>query len=713
MEKSRSSFWAGCVQAFDLLILARVPLLLVFAGAVMVYYVPQFQELFDLALKRPGWAFWMWLFTGALSLVAWYSARTLYSFEWPRLVQSPRVQKMLGKVLPRILAGLLPLIMALAFSLASSPEGEASKQVIVVLAFVAQAIALLMFTIYRRALIRHTLIGSLGRPLGVIREKVQAEPAVGRLRRWSDLGPVRYFHVAGVVVLIMSWVIGRWFPHWIDLIGSPGLIIGAFMMLVWASTAPVYFAARKRIPLVTALVVWASMMTLIGLNDNHAVRLKAGANSDQDPPSGLTYSAGGRASLAEFMRNWWDDQRRQRCNDQVYFVSSEGGGIRAALWTVLVLSELQRETEGRFWDCTMAISGVSGGSLGLGSFAAFMREREDQLPIGDNPLVHFLEDDFLAPVLASMFGADLFQRFLPFRWFTDRGQALEDSWVRGYRKHVLGDVEASVPEVGLAMPLADTVWSLDGQRVRTALFLNTTLVDSGLRLIQHPFSELDDEADVSVPFPGAEDAATWLPEELPLFSAMHNSARFTLVSPAGTILRREGEDVIRLGQVVDGGYFENSGATTIQALMNGYSEVVSNGNGPGRFRVVHISNGDTVEPFAPNGADACRDVKPGPESAPLFGELRAPPIAILSTRDARGQFARQALLDRVQHMDGELWHYRLCKGKHPIPLGWTIGRQVSEEMRRQLLCSKDNSDCDHAADMGTNTREIGAQWNAQ
>ena len=216
MQNSRSSIWAGCVQAFDLLVLARVPLLLVFAGAVMVYYVPQFQELFDLALKRPGWALWVWLFTGALSLVAWYSARTLFSFEWPRLVRNPRVQKMLGKLLPRILAGLLPLIMALAFGLASSPDGATTKIVWVTL-FLIQALALLLFTIYRRALIRNTLIGSLGRPLGVYRDNVEAEPAVGRLREWSDLGPVRFFHIAGVLVLIASWVVGHYFPHWIDL----------------------------------------------------------------------------------------------------------------------------------------------------------------------------------------------------------------------------------------------------------------------------------------------------------------------------------------------------------------------------------------------------------------------------------------------------------------------------------------------------------------
>ncbi|MEX0914577.1 MAG: hypothetical protein WDZ60_01685, partial [Wenzhouxiangellaceae bacterium] len=387
--------------------------------------------------------------------------------------------------------------------------------------------------------------------------------------------------------------------------------------------------------------------------------------------------------------------------------------IRAAMWTALVLSKLQHATDGRFWDCTMAVSGVSGGSLGLASFAAFMREQDDRFPEGDNPLVRFLEDDFLAPVLAAMFGADLFQRFLPLRLFTDRGQALEHSWVQGYRQHVLGGQKTAAADAGLAMRLADSVRSPDNSRWRTALFLNTTLVDSGLRLIQHPFAALDIDPDVSVPFPGAQDGARWLPEELPLFSAVHNSARFTLVSPAGTILRRDGDDVRRLGQVVDGGYFENSGMTTNQALINAYSEMTADGRGPARFRVVHISNGETVAPFAPNGADECPAESTGPAPIPLFGELRAPLIAILQTRDARGLYARQALLDRVQHLgDGALWHYRLCAGLHPIPLGWTIGDQTTREMRRQLACDPalPDSDCRQAAAMGRNTREIVAQW---
>ena len=73
-----------------------------------------------------------------------------------------------------------------------------------------------------------------------------------------------------------------------------------------------------------------------------------------------------------------------------------------------------------------------------------------------------------------------------------------------------------------------------------------------------------------------------------------------------------------------------------------------------------------------------------PAQAPLFGEARAPLIAILATREARGEYARQALMDQVAAVGGELWHYRLCRGDRELPLGWTLSAESTDEMLRQL-----------------------------
>ena len=71
------------------------------------------------------------------------------------------------------------------------------------------------------------------------------------------------------------------------------------------------------------------------------------------------------------------------------------------------------------------------------------------------------------------------------------------------------------------------------------------------------------------------------------------SARYTSVSPAGTLVR----DGKTHGRVVDGGYFENSGATATLAILQLVDELRDNGDK--RWErvdpyVIHISN-DPVE----------------------------------------------------------------------------------------------------------------------
>jgi hypothetical protein len=708
MKAALGQLWRWVLQVFDLLVLARIPILMVAAGFVLALYVAQIRELFDISLSRILWAGTTFVFTTGLSLLVWYSARTLYCFEWPHWQTSTRVQTWLGARLPRLLAAAGPVIMAAAYGQADAPDGSRANYVWMV-AYLTLAAALWLFTTYRRALVHRFVPAAAREPMNV-----EAVPQVGFYRRWHDLGKTRYFHYLGIFALVASWFIGLYFPQSIDAFGPLALILGAAAFTVWASTYPIYLAARARFPLLTGMLVWAVLMTALGWNDNHAVRVTALQQSNQDPPTGLHYDNDGRPSLAEFTRRWWRE-RRDECDGEVWLISSEGGGIRAAMWTVLVLSELHDKTGGRLWRCTLATSGVSGGSLGLAVFAGAYRDLDGELDrTAIDQLTRLLEADFLAPVLGAMFGVDAVQRFLPFRVFTDRGEALENAWLRAYAKYVLntsGLAAAGSDDYlrgSLAGPLADTAFATDqAKSPLPALLLNTTVVDSGLRLIQHPFSTLY-RGDLANAFPGVIDGADWLPRELPTFSAAHNSARFTFVSPAGTVQRRAGEPadgaLNRMGQVVDGGYFENSATTTVQALID---RLRSASIAPdAKVRVIHISNDIGVPAFAENRFDACPPQAPvgGPTSSvvPLYGEARAPLIAILATREARGEYARQALMDQIQAVDGALWHYRLCAGKRVLPLGWTLGADSTAEMQRQ----RRGDGRDAAANLAASTAEV-------
>lgn len=666
--------WRWLTNAVDLLILVRVPTLAVAVGVVVVVQVPQVRELFEISVSadaHPLEAFWAWLFAGGLSVLAWYSARTLFRFRYPTRRYDHRVRRKLAVWLPRILIIAVPLAMALIHASTPAPDGGIGH-LPWAFAYLALAVALMWLAIKRRAFARRVGI------------RIDSRPQAGELDAWGDLGRLRYLHYLALAAGIAGGVIGAAMPGLLTAFGPLALLLGGMAWLVMMSTAPVHLCARYRIPLLSSLVALSVLWTVLELNDNHAVRLVADQDSTGDPPANLRYDDAGRPTLADFIDEWWDEERRARCRDRAWLISSEGGGIRAAMWTALVLSKLDAATRGRLWECTLAASGVSGGSLGLAAFAVHWRDADGR--IDGEALAAFLQDDFLAPVLGSIFGADLLQRVLPGRLFTDRGQALEEAWVKAFERR-LGSGHGR----GLAMPLAESVSGPDG-RPLPALLLHATIVADGRRLIQHPFSSLDEAS-----FPGSVDGSQWLPAELPVFSAVHNSARFTLVSPPGTVRRRTDEGIELLGQLVDGGYFENSAITPLGPLIDRFRARVGRDVS---IAVVHISNGPGVAAFAPDGNDRCPD-RPPSSDAPFRGELRAPMTALLATRDARARAARLGLAERIAAAPADrLWHYRLCRRQRPIPLGWTIGEATTAEMREQLAGAAGS------ADNAGNTRAI-------
>jgi hypothetical protein len=610
--------WGTLRQIAQLLMLARVPILIVLAGIALVHYVAQIRELFDISLGHWPWAAWTLGFAFGLAALVWYSARTLYSFDWPSRCHSRGLQQFLGELLPRLLGSLVLLAIAFAYWNANPPARDHSH-LYWALAALLLAAAFLAMTILRRAVVRRTL-PNLSDRLGM-----DSVPRVGELSHWRQLGWTRWLHYLGLVALILSWFVGYYWPQLLHPFGPLALILGAAAFTVAGSTWPIYVTARARFPLLLALIALATLVTLSGSNDNHGVRLVAGQESQQDPPERLRYDAAGRMSLSEYMSAWWSEQRRQDCSDRAWFVSSEGGGIRAAMWTVLVLAELDRQTNGRFWHCTLAASGISGGSLGLAVYAS--HRLDDAGPTDENALVRVLEADFLAPVLGSLFGADSFQRFLPGRWFSDRGQALEDAWRRAYAcRHVeqgaACDSELAKSDGRFGGPLAALARPRSAEHpLPAALFLSTTIAASGEareRVLDQALA-----GGMGFSFPGSVDGADWLPAELPVYSAAHNSARFTLISPAGTVYRRAEDAALnasgapqRLGQVVDGGYFENSGTTVIEALVRHFRALTD----VGAVRVVHISNDPQVASFAGRHDDCARlDPPPEPDTEPVEG----------------------------------------------------------------------------------------------
>lgn len=402
----------------------------------------------------------------------------------------------------------------------------------------------------------------------------------------------------------------------------------------------------KALGLPSLLLVPPLLAVLAGQSlDNHglpAVRPQAAAR----------HPGPERPTLAGHFAAW--KARRGAGEDYpVFIVAAAGGGHRAAAWTAQVLTRLEDATGGEFSRHVYAISGVSGGSLGAASFVAALADGGGASAEPDRArpsartarLSAFYARDFISPVLAYMLFPDLMQRFWPESTIThDRAWALESTWEQAW--------EATRPSAPtsvnrFAAPFLD-LYSGQGGLELPLLFFNATSVEEGKRVVAAPVrSRHEDAYDLL----GAE----LVTGDIRLSTAVHNSARFTYVSPAGTVLRlAEGGAQKPWGRVVDGGYFENSGALTAREILEQLAALQGHRR---NLYVILISN----EPRPP-GQRICaspladvhraRDVggvphKTPPPDRPLLPEMSAPLGALAATREARGALAEVDLVNAV------------------------------------------------------------------
>ena len=385
----------------------------------------------------------------------------------------------------------------------------------------------------------------------------------------------------------------------------------------------------------------------------------------------------------------------------LFVVAAEGGGIRAAYWAASVLGRITDQNP-CFPDQLFAISAVSGGSLGSAVFIAqladapvsadgFYGDREGRRPPGAKDFLpttkKILGEDFLAPVVGAMLYPDLFQRF----WFWpmpgfDRARTLEGAWEKAWSQTIKND--------RFSKPF-DNLWEKQGPKWLPALFLNSTWVETGKRLIVSNLRLTPED------FNDAEDLNNFYTQEsLPLSTAVHLSARFTYVSPAGT-LEKEGRIY---GRAVDGGYFENSGETTVLEILQAIDVLADNDPAWRKVKpvVIHISN-EPVDPRYKIIRLATKDKDKASSPGPFLDEALSPVRAMLNTRNARAVYARETVMWHVGQEN--FLHFGLSKNKMGFPLGWVLSDAVQRQLDNQL------GNKTAAFDNPTNLNQIGSLLN--
>jgi hypothetical protein len=602
------------------------------------------------------------------AITSWYAARVLLYFDFPAQRGVAR-SKFTETHVPRIL-GIVPiLIVGLGFWVASRSYDAAVPAYGWLLGFAAFCV-LLAIVFYLLVTLRRRFLG----PMRTQHVRHMSQFESGTI---IGVGLMAFVSVALLIAFTVAPVLV-----------AQGLGMGSILFLAAASWVAfgsffVFLGSRWQFPVITVVILLALLFSF--WNDNHLIRVV--------PPQDVK-----RADLLGSFQTWYDLVEK---NDgagtmhPLYIVATEGGGIRAAYWTAIVLGALQ-DSNPNFAPHLFAISGVSGGSLGAVVFDALLAE-PGRGSLQEN--AHkILGQDFLSPALGSMLYPDLVQRFIPIPIaYFDRGRSLEMGWEKAWRN--------TIGNNRLAGSFVD-LWKPGVREWMPALFLNGTSVEKGNRIITsnlrvtNSFLDADDAAEKLA---GHNLGATEAACNIPLSTAAHMSARFTFVSPAGRF--PDGS------HIVDGGYFENSAATAAYEIATRIKDwcafkKISNVD----VKIIMISN----DPRKPSIAPA----KPAPEppgpkrtrpvvvSGQFMSELTAPLYTLLNTRDARGTYAQKAIGqeqrrfkagvvsapaegETSQQLTKDIVYFKLRDTQVPLPLGWMLSAAAAKTMQDQLRLDDD------------------------
>src|SRR5438477_5663499 len=411
---------------------------------------------------------------------------------------------------------------------------------------------------------------------------------------------------------------------WLGFLSSPPIIMSVAAAWVFLGTFLLAVPGELlRLPITTIVIVLAVFFSVIGWRDNHLLR-----RVDAAPAWHST-------SLEQAFDAWWNDVGSKSPQPApLVLVATAGGASRAAYWTAEVLGQLEAAHPG-FHRQVFAISSVSGGSLGAGVYRAMLNGLVAGGPAGGDCAQgtvtsqtllfcgrKIIDNDFLGPTFLTGLYADLAQRFLPGALLPDRAAALERSWEQAWHKSL---PRAPGLDRSFHSPCAGAGSWLP------ALLINGTSEKTGRRIITSNLRIDEDRFPDAIDYFGKVQPAG----DIPISTAIHNSARFPYIDAAGTLVLPQTGMVDR---IVDGGYFENFGAASIYDLLTALNQIKK--DRPVKFFVLQISSDPEFE------GQAKRDIawqQKSPFSLNVAADATAPPVALFQVGSALGYRATRVL----------------------------------------------------------------------
>jgi hypothetical protein len=533
--------------------------------------------------------------------------------------------------------------------------------------------------------------------------------------------------VAGAVIL--AAVVVAWPLYVAPRLGGIAVLAGFLTLLTLVGTlvvrvndgvpAPPSLAALeiKHIPLLTLLLVWFVLASMLDKGGYHDIRSDLGNQAhsvtlEQAWSCWLTRNGLDATSFEDCPKDKATPTSEDPGAVPLILVAATGGGTRAAYWTAAILdcaleaSNPQCDTGPRTTnfdrsDRLFAASGISGGSLGLASYAALLAQREqEETPSEPYWYEKRLSGDALSPSVAWWLYVESVQSLLRFEGTRDRATVLEQGWESDWSENGGGD--------GLERGLFELWWQrshtplllLNGTNVTDGCRFSVSVLDANIesgataseRIEQCRSSRaFDENAD-----PATSKAALAATRELADFACTETgdvrlstaallSARFPFVSPSGRITACDDDSIV--SYVVDGGYFDTSGASPLVELMKQLAPLIdkfNERNTPGCVIpfLIQIDNGP------PAGAQ---------EGTRRPLEINVPLVTLFQTRIARAANARNTgalefttnfpaaamqTPDDTTPLDDRYAHFFNVDAPGPRPpLGWVMSSFSRTELR--------------------------------
>ncbi|MFI5203659.1 MAG: patatin-like phospholipase family protein, partial [Flavobacteriales bacterium] len=445
---------------------------------------------------------------------------------------------------------------------------------------------------------------------------------------------------------------------WTRTLGPIVVISLGFCFWSWVGSYIYLYSRIWYTPFIPILFTYVFLLTE-PFNNNHSIRT-------------LSYQVDERPTIREHLQHWLKQKFELGKNDSlpthVFIVSAEGGGVRSAYWASGVLAWLENKTNNRFHENVIAVSGVSGGSVGLAFFSN-----------GLNTLLHnrnckelsqklgaTSSFDFLSDLNRGLVFNDVVQKICPLPINAlDRAQKLEDAFSQSFSENFGGKMSI---DKGLCATYAEYK-----QPFNPCLIFNTTHVETGRKAIVSncrigPKNQF---------FYDVIDLLDKAGQDVPIKCAVSMSSRFPFVTPPALIERKNGDS---WGHVVDGGYFENSGLHSTWQICMELSSVIeeeiagSESLSYKRFlqqlsvKVVYLKNSLTLKE---------EDVRP------MKIEELAPANAFINA------WGRKTVTD-IKHFENNIsdaCFYLIKLHRYEddgIPLGWYLSNDACSQIKNQL-----------------------------